>query len=185
MAMTHLARSLPCGVRLDELLIQVADAAPPADEAHQATCPYCQTALRRLRREWAGVTELAHQPVRVPASLTHRIMSHVRSLAVQASDYILLGHPRGETRISHIVIGRVAQRLVTTVPGIVFASVRVEPQRPPQADRVTLSIQLVVRFGPALHPLAESVRQRVERRTTRLTGAHIERVDVTVNDMAI
>ena len=185
MAMTELTRILPCGVRLEDLLLQVADAAPPADEAHQATCPYCQTALRRLRRDWADVTELANQPVSVPRGLTQQIMAHVRSLAAQASDYILLGHPQGESRISHIVIGRVAQRLVSTVPGIVFASVRAEPHTPPQADRVALSIQLVVRFGPALHPLAESVRHRVQRHTPRLTGARIERIDITINDMAV
>lgn len=182
--MTDLPTTLPCGVRLQDLLTQVADDTPPTDPAHQATCPYCQTALRRLRQQWTDVTELAKQPVRAPAGLTAQIMAQVRRLAAQASDYVLLGHPVGETRVSHVVVGRIAQRLVATVPGIVFASVRAQAHDPPLPDRLNLSIQLVVTFGPALHPLTDSVRQLIQRHATRLTGARFERIDITVKDIA-
>jgi hypothetical protein len=183
MALTGQTETLPCGVRLEELLAQVADGAPPADAAHQSGCPYCQTALRRLRRSWADVTELAREPVNVPDRLTAQIMARVRVLAAQTADFILLGHPRGETRVSHTVLVRITQRLARTIPGVVFASARVEPQDSPLPDRVDLSIRLVVTFGPALHRVADAVRTIVRRQTPRLTGAQLDHIDIRIDDI--
>jgi hypothetical protein len=181
--MTEPPDRLPCGVRLEELLAQVADGAPPADEAHQSNCPYCQTGLRRLRRGWADVTELAHEPVSVPSGLTAQIMERVKALVAHTADFILLGHPRGETYVSHAVITRIAQRLARAVPGVTFASARVEPHDPPPPDRVDLSIQLVVTLGPGLQRVADAVRETVSRQTRRLTGAHIDRIDIRIDDI--
>jgi hypothetical protein len=183
MAVTDQAERLPCGVWLEELLAQVADGAPPADEAHQSGCPYCQTALRRLRRGWADVTELAREPVNVPRRLTAQIMARVRVLAAQTADFILLGHPRGETRVSDAVVVRTAQRLARTIPGVVFASARVEQHDPPLPDRRDLSIRLVVTLGPALHRVADAVRTIVRRQTPRLTGAQLDHIDIRIDDI--
>jgi uncharacterized alkaline shock family protein YloU len=183
MAVTDQAGRLPCGKRLEEILAQVADGAPAEDETHQAGCPYCQTALRRLRRAWTDVTDLAREPVNVPDGLTAQIMARVRVLAAQAADFILLGHPRGETRVSHAVVARIAQRLARTIPGVVFASARVEPRNPPLPDRVDLSIRLVVTFGPALHRVADAVRTIVRRQTPRLTGAQFDRIEIRIDDV--
>jgi uncharacterized alkaline shock family protein YloU len=183
--MTDQPEKLPCGERLEELLAQVADGAPPGDEAHQSSCPYCQTALRRLRRGWAEVTELTQAPVSVPGRLTAQIMERVKALAAQTADFILLGHPRGETRVSHAVVGRIAQRLARAVPGVIFASARVEPHNSRLPDRVDLSIQLVVNFGPVLHRVADAVRDTVRRKTLRLTGAQIDRIDIEIDDITI
>ena len=182
MAVTDQAQGLPCGVRLEELLAQVADGAPPADEAHQSGCPYCQTALRRLHRGWADVTELAREPVNVPRRLTAQIMARVRVLVAQTADFILLGHPRGETRVSDAVVVRTAQRLARTIPGVVFASARVEQHDPPP-DRRDLSIRLVVTLGPALHRVADAVRTIVRRETPRLTGAQLDHIDIRIDDI--
>ncbi len=181
--MTEEADRLPCGVRLEELLTQVADGAVPADEAHQSGCPYCQTALRRLHRGWADVAELAREPVNVPSRLTAQIMERVKVLAAQTADFILLGHGRGETRVSHAVVVRITQRLARTVPGVVFASARVEPHNPPLPDRVDLSIRLVVSFGPVLRRVADAVRTIVRRQTPRLTGAHLDHIDIRIDDI--
>ena len=177
------AERLPCGARLEELLAQVADGAPPEDEGHQSGCPYCQTALRRLRRAWTDVTDLASEPVDVPDRLMAQIMARVRVLVGQTANYILLGHPRGETRVSHTVLVRITQRLARTIPGVVFASARVEPHNSPLPDRVDLSIRLVVTFGPALHRVAEEVRTIVRRQTPRLTGAHLDHIDIKIDDI--
>lgn len=185
MAVTDQPERLPCGVRLEKLLAQVADGSPPADQAHQSRCPYCQTALRRLRRGWANVTELAQQPVSVPTRLTAQIMERVKALAVQTADFILLGHPRGETRVSHAVVGRIVQRLSRAVPGVTFASARVEPHNPPLPDRVDLSIRLVVTFGPVLQRVADAVRETVRRHAPKLTGAQIDRIDIRIDDITI
>jgi hypothetical protein len=183
MAMTDQTERLPCGVRLEELLAQVADGAPAEDAAHQSGCPYCQTALRRLRRAWSDVTDLASEPVNVPDRLTAQIMARVRVLAGQTADFILLGHPRGETRVSHDVVVRITQRLARTIPGVVFASARVEPHNSPLPDRVDLSIRLVVIFGPALHRIADAVRTIVRRHTPRLTGAQLDHIDIKIDDI--
>jgi hypothetical protein len=183
MAVTGQPDRLPCGVRLEELLAQVADDAPPLDEAHQSGCPYCQTALRRLHRGWSDVMELAREPVNVPSRLTAQIMERVKVLVAQTADFILLGHARGETRVSHAVVVRTAQRLARTVPGVVFASARVEPHDPPLPDRVDLSIRLVVSFGPALHRVADAVRTVVRRQMLRLTGAQLDRIDIRIEDI--
>jgi hypothetical protein len=184
MAVTDQAERLPCGVRLEELLAQVADGAPPIDEAHQSGCPYCQTALRRLHRGWAEVAQLAREPVNVPSRLTAQIMERVKVLAAQSADFILLGHARGETRVSHAVVVRVAQRLARTVPGVVFASARVEPHASPLPDRVDLSIRLVVSFGPALHRVADAVRKIMRRQLLSLTGTQLDQIDVRIDDIS-
>jgi hypothetical protein len=183
MAMMDQTETLPCGVRLEELLAQVADGAPPAGDAHQSGCPYCQTALRRLRRGWADVTDLAREPVNVPDRLTAQIMERVKVLAAQTADFILLGQARGETRVSHAVVVRITQRLARTVPGVVFASARVEPHDSPLPDRVDLSIRVVVSFGPALHRVADNVRMLVRRQTPRLTGAQLDQIDIRIDDI--
>jgi hypothetical protein len=183
MALTDQTERLPCGVRLEELLAQVADGAPAEDAAHQSRCPYCQTALRRLRRAWSDVTDLASEPVNAPDRLTAQIMARVRILAGQTADFILLGHPRGETRVSHDVVVRITQRLARTIPGVVFASARVEPQDTPLPDRVDLSIRLVVTFGPALHRVADAVRTMVRRQTPSLTGAQLDHIDIKIDDI--
>ena len=124
-------RRLPCGAEIEQLVAQVADTEPAADPAHQAHCPYCQATLRRLRDAWEDVHTLANQPVPIPPTLTAQIMARVRILARHATDSILLGHPRGETRISHALVGRVIQRVALTVPGVIFASARPIPTNPP------------------------------------------------------
>jgi len=183
--MTDTPDPLPCGVRLGDLLEQVADGVAPVNPKHQSSCPYCQTALRRLRRGWADVTDLASEPVSVPSGLTAQIMRRVRALAVRATDYLLLGQPRGDTLISHAVVGRIVQRLARTVPDVTFASAQVKPRNPPQPDRLDLSIHLIGTLGPRLPRLADSVRLTVRRHTRRLTGAQVERIDITIDDVDV
>jgi len=184
MAMTTDDERLPCGVALEPLVTQVADAQPPADPAHQAACPYCQAALRILNQSWSDVQALTRQPVPIPPQLTAQIMLRVRSLARHVTDSILLGHPHGETRVSHAVVRRAIQRLAVAVPGVVFASVRAVPHEPPDPARLNVAVRLVVVFGPAIEALADAVRLVVDRRIRVLTGAEVSRIDITIDDIA-
>ena len=81
------------------------------------------------------------------------------------------------------MVGRITQRLARTIPGVVFASSRVEPHAPPLPDRVDLSIRLVVTFGPALNRVADAVRTVVRRQTPRLTGAQLDHIDIRIEDI--
>lgn len=184
MAMSGDRERLPCGVVLGALLAQVADGRPAADSAHQADCPYCQAALRALRQGWHDVQALTRRPVPIPAGLTARIMARVAAIARRAGDSILLGHPRGETRVSHALVGRAIQRVASDVPGVVFASARAGPDDPPDPARVSAALRLVVRFGPAIDRITTTVRARLDRRITSLTGAQLTRIDITVEDIA-
>lgn len=175
---------LPCGVELDSLVTQVTEAQPPADFTHQAACPYCQVALRTLNQSWSDVQALARQPVPIPSQLTAQIMRRVRGLARHVTDSILLGHPHGETRVSHAVVRQAIQRLAVAVPGVVFASVRAVPHEPPDPKRLGVAVRLVVVFGPAIGALADAVRLVVDRRIRTLTGAEVSRIDITIEDIA-
>jgi len=176
------AERLPCGAGLAALLEQVADGQAARDPLHQTGCPYCQTALRRLRQDWAGVQALGRQPVPVPAGLTARIMEGVRALAAQVAEFVLLGGPRGETRIAHAVISRTIQHLALTVPGVVFASVKVTSQDPAHPRRLAVAIRLVIVFGPSVKTIAEGVRKLLPGRAYPLTGTELTRIDVTIAD---
>lgn len=181
--MTTEHEQLPCGVELEPLVIQVTDDQPPVDPAHQSSCPYCQSTLRNLRQGWADVQALTLEPVPMPPHLTAQIMARVRTLARYAVDAILLGHPRGETRISHTVVAQVIQRLASSVPGVVFASAKPIPHDPPEPGRLSVTIRLVVAFGPAIDALTHAVRQVIDRRVSTLTGAQLSRIAITIDDI--
>ena len=174
---------LPCGVTLEALLTQLADGEAVDDPSHQLICPYCQAALRRLEQGWGEVQTLTLQPVAVPRGLTAMIMTRVRTLAGYVADSILLGHPRGETRVSHTVLTNVIADVAATVPGVIFASVKIFPRDPPHPRRVNVSLRLVVTFGPAMERVAEAVREILRRRIPPFTGAQLERIDVTISDV--
>jgi hypothetical protein len=184
MAMNANPRRLPCGAEIEQLVAQVADNEPAADTAHQAHCPYCQATLRRLRDTWEDVHTLANQPVPIPPTLTAQIMARVRILARHATDSILLGHPRGETRISHALVGRVIQRVALGVPGVIFASARPIAHQPADPRRLSVTIRLVVAYGPAIEALVQAVRAIIDRHVPALTGAHLTHIDITIEDIA-
>jgi hypothetical protein len=175
--------TLPCGVKLEALLIQIADAEPADDPIHQRSCPYCQTALRRLQQGWGDVQALTLQPVAIPRGLTGMIMQRIRTLAGYVTDSILLGHRRGETRISHTLVANVIQDVAATIPGVVFVSVELSPQQPPHPRRVNVTLRLIVNFGPAMERIADAVRKILHRRIPPLTGAQLERIDITITDV--
>lgn len=175
--------TLPCGVTLEALLMQVADGQPVDDLAHQRTCPYCQAALRRLQEGWGDVQALTLQTVAIPRGLTAMIMGRIRTLAGYAAHSILLGYRHGETRISHTVIAKIIQDVSMTVPGVLFASVTLSAPQPPHPRRVNVTLRLVVAFGPVMERVANAVRKVLHRRIPQLTGAQLERIDITISDV--
>jgi uncharacterized alkaline shock family protein YloU len=174
---------LPCGTELEHLIAQVADGAAPDDQAHQQRCPYCQAALRDLAHGWSDLRALADDPVTIPRGLAARIMAHIAKLAEHSADAVLLGGRRGETRISHRVVARVAQRAAATVPGLAFASAKAVAHDPPLPRRLSLTIRIVATFGPPLGELADRVRATVRRRVPDVTGADLDRVDIEIEDL--
>jgi uncharacterized alkaline shock family protein YloU len=183
MAVTAQSDRLPCGVALEALVTQIAERRPAAEPEHQTRCPYCQEALRRLGLGWDDLQELTRSPVSIPPALTARITARVRALANQVATHIVVGHPRGSTRISHTVIARIIGRQAAALPGVLFASARPVAHDPPEPGRLGVVIRLVVSFGPPIEPLARALRQRLRRRVPRLTGAELDRIDIVVEDL--
>jgi hypothetical protein len=175
---------LPCGTEYADLLVQVADDQPASDSAHQSICPFCQSTLRRLRQDWAHVEAAVRQRVELPPGLTAKIMARVRVLTAQVADFVVLGEACGETRISHLAVGRVIQHLAMTTPGVAFASVKLLPRKPAHPRQLTVAIKLVILFGPTVKTVAEGVRDRMRRRAAVLTGAELTRVDLEITDIA-
>jgi uncharacterized alkaline shock family protein YloU len=182
--MTPPGHRLPCGAELDALVKQVTEEAPPSDRAHQQQCPYCRTALHALTRSWADVQTLAAEPVPLPPGLSARVMGRVRELAARMTTTFVLATARGQTRINHGVIGQIAHRAALTVPGVLFASAQAGPGHAPDPARLTLTLRLVIAFGPAAAALADAVRAAIGEHLPRLTGATVSSIDVTIDDIA-
>ena len=135
------AESLPCGADVAALVEQVGDGRAGERSAHQATCPYCQTALEELGRLWAPVDRFARASVRVPAGFAVAVLGRVREL-VGGGGQVLLGVGRGVTRVSMWALGRMAALAAAGVPGVRavlgrVVNAREEPRsgRPPSAPR--------------------------------------------------
>jgi uncharacterized alkaline shock family protein YloU len=184
MAIDATRNRLPCGVELGTLVDQIADGTPPHDPAHQAHCPYCQTALRGFGQGWSDLQTLAGAPMTIPPGLTRRIMTRVRVLARRAAEHIILAGARGHTQISHHVIAQIARRVALTTPGVIYASAQPQLVKPTDPIRVKLTLRLIAPYGPALRPLATTVRAALHRRLPRLTGATIDTIDITITDIA-
>lgn len=181
--MNALPDQLPCATELETLLQQIADDEPAPDPAHQRDCPYCQAALRQLQQGWTDVQALADQPVPIPPDLTAQIMARIRTLAGHITNSILLGSPHGDTRISHHALAQVIQRLAASVPGVVFASAKPQPQAPPHPRRINVAIRLVVAFQPTITKIADTVRQTLDRRIPPQTGAELDQINITISDI--
>lgn len=175
---------LPCGIELDTLVDQITEGTVPPDPAHQAHCPYCQTALRGFRQGWSDLQTLAAAPVAIPRNLTTRIMTRVRVLARCAAQNIIFAGAHGHTKISHQVIAQAARHLALRIPGVLFAFAQPEPGEAADPTRVKLTLQLITTYGPALHPLARAVRAALHRRLPRLTGARIDTINIAIADIA-
>lgn len=184
MALDDGSDRLPCGAQVDDLVAQIAGDAPPIDAAHQARCPYCQTALHGLQESWADLQTLADEPVAIPLGLTARIMTRVRDIARQAMRHVVLAVPRGHTLIRHTVAAQIARRAALTVPGVLFASVQAGPATPAQPGSVKLELRLVTSYGPPLAAIAARVRTVLQRRMAQLAGAQADEIDIVFADIA-
>jgi uncharacterized alkaline shock family protein YloU len=184
MALSRDENRLPCGVELDSILEQVTEGAPPPAPAHQASCPYCQTAMSGFHQGWRDLRTMADEPVPIPPGVAARIMTRVRALARRTLENVILVGSGGHTQIAHAVIAQVARRAALAVPGVVFAYVQPAPPDSGDPTRISLTIRLVATYGPKLGPLAAGLRARLQRRVLHLTGARVDAIDITVIDLA-
>lgn len=163
---------------LHELARQVFEDAPAPDAAHQASCPYCRSALERIRAVHADVHGLAAEHVPVPSTLLHSVMARLRhapALVTIAVD------PRGTTTVSESVVTAVARRAALSVSAVSYASAITTDAS--STGRVGLRVRLVVAYGPPLGGIAVQVREEIARQVAALTGATLSTVHVAVDDL--
>lgn len=200
---------LPCGVRLDDLLRQVAESSPTADPGHQQTCPHCRAALAELTELWAPVHRMAGEDVRAPASLLGTVMERVGVIATHSWHAVLTG-TAGATRIAAWVVTVIARRAAAGVAGVAGVRGHLTPsagtpgagtadvsrdgttssQRAAAAGvgvaggRVVVRLDVTAVAGFPLPALAQEIRARVRRDVSAMTGLAVEAVDVLVSDLA-
>jgi len=177
-ALTNSSERLPCGTKLAALITQVAERAPAADPAHQATCPYCQPSLERIRELWNDVRALANEPVRAPRGLLDEVMAR---LSRPAGAVTLRGATQGHTQISEAVLAGVARRIAQAMPAVAFASVSAHAAGP---GTVALRVRLVVAYGPSLPLLAAAVREQIGTHVRRMTDVQVTEVELSIDDLA-
>lgn len=199
---------VPCGALLDDLLEQVADGTPPADPAHQETCPHCRAALTELADVWAPVRRLAAEHVTAPPMLTSTIMERVHAIAAHGWHAVLTGHS-GVLRIAAWVVAVIARRAAAGVPGVGTVTGQVTPPAaalgrvpagfppagPSRSQRaaaagigvagrqVDIRIAVTAAAWRPLPALAEQIRRRVSAEVSATTGLAVAAVDVEVTDL--
>lgn len=177
--MTAGHNSLPCGVQLDDLARQVFDGQAPADPRHQAGCSHCQAALLRVTAMRDDIRGLASEPVEPPPGLVREVMARLRVAPALVTIDV---SPHGTTWLAESVVARLARGAALGVEDVVLASVLTTETN--EGATVGLRVRLVVAYGPALHGVADQVRERIRAELAAQAGVTVEEVRVSVDDLA-
>ncbi len=193
---------LPCGVRVDELLNQIADRAAPPDPEHARTCRHCHATLAEITALWQPVHDLAAEDVQAPTHLSEAVMLRVRRLprsiwhAVIPSD-----SSAGETRVAARVVGAVARLAAESVPHVRVAlgsghlaadlsdshatghHAETATDIGASGTHVVIDVQIAVEHGAHIPDVASQVRTQITRHITAQTGLTAAAVNVNVTDV--
>lgn len=170
---------LPCGVDLLALVQQVSDGLPPEDPGHQAACSHCQRELARIRVVMDDVRGLASEPVPVRPNLARRVMQRLRDEQARVA---LSATERGRTSINQAIVAQIAHRAALSVPDVMFASARTSDAG--GGGSVSLSMHLMLVYGPSIERIVAAVRERVMVDLAELTGVVVDRLDIVVDDIS-
>jgi hypothetical protein len=176
---------LPCGTPIDDLVAQVAGDASPEALAHQRTCAHCQAALAAVREAWIAFEDSTRAPVRPPSDLADRIAGQIRMLASPRGSVPVLVGPRGRTSLATSVLGQLARRAALAIGGVALATTLTADPDPDHPGSVSVSLRLVVAFGPSIDALAAAVRAEVISQLARQAGTRVSRVDIAVEDLVV
>ncbi len=185
----------PCGVRVDELLDQVAGHAAPRDPDHQRTCPHCQATLAELTALWQPVHDLAAENVRAPAHLLEAVMLRLRRLPRNMWHVVIPSDSgAGETRIAARVVAAVARLAAGSVPHVSLAlgaghlagqHADTTTDVAVAGTHVVIDVQIVVDHGARIPDVAAQVRTQITRHIAAHTGLTAAAVNVNVTDVRL
>lgn len=169
---------LACGTPIVNLVEQVFEGAQASDPGHQADCPHCQAALRKLESVYDRMTGLAAEPVAAPPDLVQNVMRRLRR---DRTRVLVSADPHGSVTVEQAVIVQIARLAALEIEGVAFASVQLTRGAPPGS--VALSAQIVVDYGPPISSLAATVRDRIQQHVARYGGILVTAVDLAVEDI--
>lgn len=169
---------LECGRDLYVLVEQVSEGLPPAEPEHQAGCPFCQEALRRLRIAFDALRDLAGQAVQVPRGLSARVLEQLRR---ERQSVVVAASAGGQDTVAEAIVSQIARQAVLSVDAVRGVSVVVSG---PRADEgLALDVHVTAALGPSLPDLTAQLREQVMAHVWALAGVRVARVDVTVDDV--
>ncbi|MDQ6669986.1 MAG: Asp23/Gls24 family envelope stress response protein [Chloroflexota bacterium] len=181
--MTQQERQLACGSQPADLLEQLAAGGAEVRTPHQATCPFCQSALAELERWWETVRVLRSEKVSPSPGLVARVMQRVRA-DLQPWRVELL-QERGVTAIPNHVLAAIAYEAARAVTGVVEVRLA-RPRRlsTPVTGQVDVEVQLTIAFGFSASAIGAAVREAVMRRVQDQTGLTLAAVEIVVADVS-
>lgn len=186
---------LPCGVPVEQLLVQVADGTVPLDGRHQSGCPHCRATLAEIRALWAPIGQLATGHVKAPPGLSASVMAKVRELPRNAWHAVIPGD-RGTTYIAARVVSAVTKLAAEGLPAVPVAVGRDQQSPASQApipaagaqvgvagSHLILNVHIIVRFGEHIPTQAQILRSRIRDQLQRLVGLRPSEINIAVIDV--
>jgi uncharacterized alkaline shock family protein YloU len=191
---------LPCGRDKQRLLEIVVDRKPIETGSHEATCPFCQTALADLNSLWAPVRQWSSRPTHVPTHLVRTVIARVRRMT-QSPHHVVAATAKGVTSVTSWVIAQFGAEAALRVPGVASVGPSHPGHKRPSrsimtrqgADAVGVTEvgaeAVALYFGLRVHPvtdvlsLAESVRSEVIYELRQQADLEVFEVDISVDDI--
>jgi uncharacterized alkaline shock family protein YloU len=188
---------LPCGRNKEHLLEIVADDRAVTADSHEATCPYCQTALAELGSLWDPFRQWTGRSVQVPPRLVRTVIARVRRMT-QSPHHVVAATARGVTSVTSWVIAQLGAEATLRVPGVASLGQTTAWDRWAShtgvvrqgadaiavtevgAEAVSLRFSLSVRPVTDVLTLADTVRSEVIDELRRQAAVEVAEVDILI-----
>ena len=171
---------LPCDRRLEDLWERLRTD-PAGQDAHERTCPHCQSARHSLLALRDATQELVAEPIPPSATLTDRIMSAVRA-EIRRTAMLRLPSPTGRVEVNDQAVAVVLRFAADQVPGVRARRCTVRPN--PDEGTVTVELSIALRYGTGpSHDVVAEVRSRVLAAATSGIGLDVVTCDLLIEDL--
>ena len=182
MAVNVAGDRLPCGRDVDQLWDHLAEGAP---DEHARSCEYCQAALKEIRPLRTATSELAAEPVRLPADLSGKVMTAVRPRTAGTPRIALPGPAGSRLLISERAVAFILRAAGDTVDGVRARSCRLTPDPHDLSIPAGLKLSISLRFDVPALAAAWAVRMAVRTAARAQLGLTLGRIDIDVVDVHV
>jgi hypothetical protein len=173
---------LPCGHDIDQLWDHLTNGIP---DEHARLCEYCQAAFSEFRPLYTATSELAAEPVRLPADLSGKVMAAVRARIAVTPGIALPGPAGNRLFISEHAAAFILRAAGDTVDGVRARSCRLTPDAREVSTFTDLKLSISLRFDMPALPAARAVRMAVRTAARAQLGLTLRRIDIDVVDVHV